>query len=211
MADQDHFREKLIHIYYRLEDAFYSGVLAFVVLKTLREEYRKYPTKEDDIFIGAVVISTFNTVILALSNIVKSNSSSIDLSYLFDCITQSKKEFDEKAFDELFHFIEEFRVELEKISLTMDRIIELRDKSVAHLDRKHVNNPKYFLEKLPIKWDDLEWAYDLVGSGLLKIGGYLGVCTSIFPLSEIANFKLVEKTRLVYQILSGEEQWNVQN
>lgn len=205
MADQNHDWERLIQIYYYLADNLLSGVSAFVVIKTLQEEYKKNPTKEDDIFIGTLVISYFNAIILALSKFAKSDSRSIDLSYLFNCIVESKNDFEEKVYNELLHFIEEYKLELVKISSTIEQVIELRDKSVAHLDRKHINNPRYFLDKPSLKWDKLEWAYDVAVSGLAKIGEYLGVQPDLISILTLANLKLAERTRLVYKIISSEE------
>ncbi len=202
MADQDQIQEKLIQTYLRLLDSYYSGVSAFVVFKTIREEYRKCHPKEDDIFIGTVVISTLNTIILLLTNALKPDSSSIDLSYLFNCIFQSKNVMDKKTYEKLCLFIVEYKAELGKLAPLTDRIIGLRDKSVAHLDRKHVNNPQDLLEKLSIKWEEIELVYDLVGSGLLKIGEYLGLSTDYYSLSVLANYALAEKTKLVYEVLS---------
>jgi hypothetical protein len=80
----DSLQDRITQAYYRLIDYFLSGVLAFIVLKTLREEYQKHEEIEDDIFAGSLVISAYNTAILALANTLKPNSASIHLPYLIN-------------------------------------------------------------------------------------------------------------------------------
>ena len=51
----------------------------------------------------------------------------------------------------------------------------MRDKSIAHLDKKHVNDPSFFLEKLTSTFGEIEEAYNVVEGAILEIGKYLGL------------------------------------
>ena len=192
-------KEKINRIYLQLLDSFSSGLLAFVVLKTLREEFQRTKESRDNIFISALFVSTYNTVILALANLVKPNQDSVHLDYLFNCITSSKKELDSEVYAQLSTFISEFQSALEKVAPTINVAITLRDTSVAHLDRKHVNNPLSLLQNPPVTWDDIEMAYEVVGSGLSETGKYLGLL-DIRPYATISNFVLAQETRKVFSL-----------
>jgi hypothetical protein len=91
-------------------------------------------------------------------------------------------------------FADELEFALSTISETTKRIIELRDTSIAHLDRKHINNPSFLLQKPPVAWKDLEITYTVIGRGLLEIGTYLGFDNNIQDYIDIANFELMKKT-----------------
>lgn len=113
-------REKLINVYLHILNYYSSGGSAFVILKTLREEYQRNQEKEDDIFLGTVVISCFNSVIIVLANTIKPNSDSIHLYYLFNCIKNSKELFNPKTYNQLVSMISEVELELKKLSNITD-------------------------------------------------------------------------------------------
>jgi hypothetical protein len=200
-------KEEITLTYMRLLDYFFSGVLAFVVLKTFREEFQRTKENRDNIFITSVFVSTYNTVVLALANSVKPNKDSVHLDYLFNCIISSKNALDAEAYHQLSTFIPEFRTALEKVASTITVAFTLRDTSVAHLDRKHFNNPLSLIENPPVTWEDLEMAYNVVGSGLSEVGKYLGLL-DIHPYSTIANFVLAQETRRVFNTLYASNDVN---
>lgn len=195
--------EKLIQIYLHTTNYFSLGVLAFVLIKTIREEYQRSQETKDDIFLGTVIISTYNSMILTLANTIKPNKDSIHLFYLLSYIKDSKDLFDTKTYDQLVNFISEVETELDKISHITDSVIKLRNTTVAHLDRKHVNNPLILLQNPPIKWSDMELAYTIIGSGLMEIGKYLDL--DFQDIITISNFELAKKTRKVYRTMYGED------
>lgn len=196
--------EKILQIFDRMLNNFHSGVLAYVVLSTIRDEYQRSQEMEDDIFIGTLVVSAYNTMVLALANTVKSSKGSMHLDYMFNITRNSKDHLNIESYDQLISFIDEFEDELKKISRITDHAIHLRDTSVAHLDRKHVNNPSSLLQKPPARWEDINLAYTVVGSGLLEIGKLLGLITDdIEGYVSISNYVLAKKTRSVYRLLYG--------
>lgn len=193
-------KAEITQIYQKLLDYFFSGVLALVVLKTLREEYQRTQEKRDEIFIGTLFISTYNTVVLALANTVKPSKESIHLDYLFNCIRESRAEFDIGTYNRLSSFMQEVKALLMSIASTIDAAITLRDTSVAHLDRRQINNPVSAIIKPPIKWQNMEFAYDIVGSTLVETGKLLGL-TDLKPYTTLANLALAQQTRRVFRHL----------
>lgn len=192
--------EELVHIYLRLIDYLLSGVHAFVVLKSIREELIRDKETKDDIFIGTVIISSYNTLVLTLANCIKRNSDSIDLYYFFNCVRGSKKKLGDDKYNQIMAHIEEFEAELERVSNITKAVIELRDTTVAHVDRKHVNNPSALFKDQPIRWDDMEMAISVVSSGLEELGKYLGLGENFPDYAQLANFILFTKTKQVYDM-----------
>jgi hypothetical protein len=192
--------EELVHIYLRLVDYLLSGVLAFVVLKSIREELIWDKETKDDIFIGTVVISSYNTLILTLANSIKPNSDSIHISYFFNCVRESNNKLGDEKYSQIMAYIGDFETELERVSNITKAVIELRDTTVAHVDRKHVNNPSALFKDQPISWDDMEIAISVVSSGLLELGKHLGLGENFPDYPQLANFFLAKKTKKVYDM-----------
>ncbi len=197
---------KLLQVYDRLVNYFFSGEMALTILNVIRQEYKGKITSENDLFILASITSTFNTAILVMANTVntaKPNNDSIHLTYLINQIKVSRNTFEPDTYESLILFVHKFEEELAKIAPTIIRVVELRDKTVAHIDRKYVNDPASILQNPPIEWDDMIFAYDLVGSGLLEIGKYLGFDENIGNHIVLSNFLLKNKATEIYRSLIG--------
>ncbi|MBE7436269.1 MAG: hypothetical protein HS100_20305 [Anaerolineales bacterium] len=192
---------KIIQIYERLLDYFYSGTLSFVVLKTLREQIATSKNGVNSQFVIAIYLSSYNTIVLALANTMKPRDDSINLNYLFNSIRSSEKSLGEEIHKNLTEFLSEFESALQEIDAPIQAALVMRDTTVAHLDRRHINNPAALTIDPPVKWDDLERAYDIIGSGLLRIGKLLGL-SHIEDHTTLANFFLANQTRMVFNFLS---------
>ena len=193
--------EELVDINLRLTDYLLSGLLAFVVLKSIREELIKDKQTKDDIFLSTVITSSYNTLVLTLANTLKPNSDSIHLSYLFNCIRDSKKNLGAEKYDQIMRHINEFESEMEKISKVTSAVIELRDTTVAHVDRKHVNNPLEMFKDQPISWVEMEMAISIVSSGLMELGKHLGLGENFSDYTQLANYFLATRTKEVYDLI----------
>jgi hypothetical protein len=194
--------KKLVVLYYRILDYYLSGSTALTVLNMIRQQYEGQSITHDDIFLTTMVNSTYNTTILSLANIIKPHKESVSLDYLITCVKDSKDLFDVKTKNRFLSFVDEINYALSIISTTIERVTELRDKSVAHLDRKHINNPSFFLKKPPMKWDELATAYSVVGSAILEIGKYLDLDNNMEDIIRLADFALTKRTLQVLSFLN---------
>jgi hypothetical protein len=192
--------EKLLKIHDRLVNYFISGEMAFAVLNTIRKERENHSLIDNDLFVFTSVVSTFSTAILVMANTIKPNSDSIHLAYLLNHIKLSEGNIDPETYKKLSLFVLEFEDELTSIKHITDRVIALRDTTVAHIDRKHVNNLDALLQSPPISWEDMTFAYSVVGSGLLEVGKHLGLDSNIQDYITLANFALENKTRLICRL-----------
>jgi len=191
--------DEITEIFQRLLDYFYTGSLSFIVLDTLRTQIDLTKRGGDSNFIVAVYLASYNTLMLALANIAKPDDDSINLHYLFNCIRGSRRSFSGEQYDQLVAFLLEFESALLEIEGTIEAAIKIRDTTVAHLDRKHVNNPSALSIDSPVNWDDLKYAYDIVGNGLLKIGQIFGLSIDLIIL---ANYRLAQETRGVFEYIT---------
>ena len=192
--------ESIVEISLRLTDYVLSGVLAFVVLKSIREEVIKDQQTKEDIFISTMITTSRNTMILTVANTIKPNSDSIHLAYLFNCLRDAKKILGEEKYDQIMSCISEFEAELDYISNITKAIVELRDTTVAHIDRKHVNNPLDLFKDQIISWEDMEKALSIISSGLLDLGKHLGLDRNFPDYAQFAKFVLATKTKQIYNL-----------
>jgi hypothetical protein len=192
--------EKLLQVYDRLVNYFFSGEMAFAVLNTIRQERENRPLVDNDLFVFTSIISTFNTSILVMANTIKPNSDSIHLAYLFKNIKLSQDNIDIETHNKLISFVSEFEGALINIKHITDRVIALRDTAVAHIDKKHLSNLSSLLQNPPISWEDMTLAYSVVGSGLLEIGKHLGSDPNLQDHATLAFFALENKTRLICRL-----------
>jgi hypothetical protein len=193
-------KEKIVDIILQLQNSICSGILALVVINTLREKYSQSKETKEDIFISSLFIGTYNTLILCLSNFIKPNNGSINSKYLFNSIKDKNPGLESREYSSLLVLIEEFETALAALNYTIDAVITIRDTTIAHLDKKHINNPNAILVTNNPLWDDLSNAYDLVRSGLDEIGKYFGL-VPILDFVTLANLELAGKTKLVFDIL----------
>ena len=202
--------EKIIKIYDQIRDQFESGKLAFIVFKAIREQFQKQPERPDDIFITTLVLSTYNTIILSLANTVKPQKDSVHIQYLINCINNSKEIFDSETRKHFNSFIGEFEAALKTIDAIIERIIEFRDTSVAHIDKEHINNPGFLLQKQPISCEDIELAYNVVNRAISEIGKYLNADRPGQEFIGLAYLDLMKKTWVIFRLFYGD-QWNSEN
>ena len=195
--------EKIIETTNRLLDYIFSGVLFLVVLHTIREEYERNKETKDDIFIGTVVISSYNNSVLVLTNSIKPEKKSIHIHYLLNMINNSRCNIKPDIYTQLREFIPIFEKSLLEVKPVTDMTILWRDKNIGHLDRDHINNPIVFLSAQPIKWEEFENAYSIVSSGVSKIKEILEGGISFAQSASIAKADLILKTRAVYYLCYG--------
>lgn len=198
-------REKLQVIYLQLLDRFLQGTLAMTILKTIREGYEE-KNGNDDIFIYTLVVSAYNTAILMFANTLKSQGGTINLDYLLNSMKANTKNLfhdtvTRESFSMFIGEVDVLRQELEQVTAA---VIELRDKSVAHWDKKHINDPSFFLRDSPTQWEELEQAYFIVEKILSGLGTHLGMDDNS-GLYLIARSELQKKTSKVLTFINQEK------
>jgi hypothetical protein len=165
-------RRDLLKIYDRILSRYYSGSLDFVLFLTIRVQYENHQIKKDDIFAKTVMESAFYTAMLALADLIR-NKDGISLHYLINEFKHSRAVLDTESYNRFVAFADEFEKALSLISKTVDQIFILRNKIIAHTDKKQATNPSFFLENLTTTVKDLENAFSVIESSILEIGEYL--------------------------------------
>jgi hypothetical protein len=194
----------IIDIIIQLQNSLLSGLQAFVIIDALRKKYTETKETREGIFISSLVSSSYNTIILSLSNFIKPNKDSINVKYLFKCIMDENPGIDSVSFSNLLEFIPIFESELININSTLQTVALIRDTTIAHLDKRHVTNPNALLAPNNPLWIDLERAFDITLSGLNEIRKYFDAIDYQGYIS-LSNLDLSNKTKWIFDCLYKEK------
>ena len=115
-------------------------------------------------------------------------------------IKEENPGLEESEYSNLLILIKEFETALKGLNTTLDAVNMIRDTTIAHIDKKHINNPNALLISNNPLWDEILSAYSLVGSGLDEIGKYFGLVSAL-DFVTLANHELARKTKLVFDFL----------
>ncbi len=181
--------DKFFRIYEILFNHFLSGSLALIVAETIYED-KSY---EKNLLIQTILVSTSNTAILSIANIIKENKDSVSLKYLTNCLKDSKDFFDHPTKIRFNDFVKEVDLSLKTIKDVLTQIEDVRDNTIAHIDRVHVNNQDFLLTNGFIKWVELKKAYFLIENILFEISTYLNFDIKK-DMIEISKLDLKKKT-----------------
>ena len=167
---------KIFLAYIHLISTFLDGYLSLILFESIVSRLVKERMKPgDDILISTIYVSTYNSAVLILSNLINSNPDSIDCFYLINIIRDNKKRIENKPkIEELERAINDFEFYLNDSKQFAERIKTIRDKRVGHVDRKIVNDPDAIKLDLPIKYRDMNEKYSTIRSHLQTIGNLIG-------------------------------------
>jgi len=112
--------------------------------------------------LGITEDATIEAAILALSRIVVSHKSSISVEYLLDYLEQNPSAFSHVGTDALRKQVATDRKDLAAIAKTIENIKEQRDRTIAHLDKLHVNDPEAVYSHPPLQYQELDQVFMLL-------------------------------------------------
>ena len=163
--------EKIFKTYIHIIKTFLDGYLSLILFESIYTRLIKLRMRtSDDILITTVFVSTYNTAVLMLSNLINPNPDSIDCFYLINIIRENRKSYSDPHYEKLEEEISNFESYLNENTKFAERIKTIRDKHVGHLDRKHVNDPSSIELDLPIKFGEINDHYSLIREHLQRIG-----------------------------------------
>jgi len=198
-------RAEIAIIHDRLLNYFLEGEGGYIVFMGLRKAYKLQPFLEEDIFISALANFSLKTMVLTLANILVDDRDSIRLNYLFNCIINSKQQFKEKEYKEITETIAECKKLLVDNEQIVNKVVESRNKGVAHIDIGQVTKPDFFTEMGTIKVEEFGLLFSIIGSVLFELEKYFGLHPNATDFVDIGNFNLESKTVDVYNFLFKEK------
>lgn len=171
-----------------------------VIINSLRNKY--IDTKEDreDLFLTSLYLGLINNVILSLANFSKQGDKSINFSFMVNCIKNMHPVMPDDEYGHLLTELDEFEHQVQTMTSTLNSIIVMRDTTIAHIDKRHINNPRSLEITNSPYWDEITDVIRIIADGLDKVGVYFGLNPSL-PYAEITNPLLVAETYLVFDTI----------
>jgi hypothetical protein len=153
--------EKIKAVFDYLCDELDRGNHFFQIFKSLEEAYTDERIISSPYFFAGVYDACLREAILSLAKLLVPDKESINIYYLLSIASQNP---------EVFPFIESNKVKdtvnkhqrlLEDLQIFIEELKGQRDQVVAHLDRKHINNPSKMLSN-QINLTELEKSFDVL-------------------------------------------------
>ena len=145
-----------------LSDQLARGWLVFLVAKYVYQTFHSSRITSARYFFTATYLSCMESAILALSRLAVPHSDSISIEYLLNCSEQSPRAFPRTQKEAVLSSVCEHRQQLKTIDSLIANVKEQRNRTIAHLDRKYVNNPASIFSSPPLDMSGVERAFILL-------------------------------------------------
>ncbi|MBN1318448.1 MAG: hypothetical protein JXA42_23410 [Anaerolineales bacterium] len=162
-------RDIIGHLAYQLA----RGWTTFVVAKHVHEARSGKRINCAHYFFNTVEESCIESAILALSRVLIPHIDSINVQYLLNYSEQNHRVFPRADQQTIIDNVQRHRQQLASISSLIANIKEQRDRTVAHLDRKHVTNPSAVYAYPPLNYLEIESVFSLLLCIINTYSGYL--------------------------------------
>lgn len=133
--------KRVIKILGYLTNQIMRGRAAFISAKHLAQALEENKTLSSRIFFKTAYFSCIESSILTLSKLALSDKKSVNINYLLNCAEQSSNNFPYASKRVVLDSISKHKNQLLDIAPFMGIVKAQRNKTLAHLDKSHVNNP----------------------------------------------------------------------
>ena len=170
-SSEQKLRQILEQLYLQLDHGW-QAFLAYRYASTALEE-----GLITDLFyiVKSIELSCLDSVYLALSKLLIDNKDSITIWYLLNYIDSDPKILTGTQPEQIKASTDQHRQQLVALQTTTMKIEERRDRTIAHLDRKHVNDPSTVYVNDSLNELEVQNAFKLALEILNSYAGYLGL------------------------------------
>ena len=102
------------------------------------------------------------SALLAFARLTIAHKDSISVTYLLNCVQQSPSAFDPSERGTVMEEAARHRALLEGLQPLVEQVREYRDRTIAHLDKKHVNHYYAVQSGPPVDLGEIERAFGLL-------------------------------------------------
>lgn len=124
-----------------LSNELLRGILFFNIVKALRNAYSKQQLTSARYFFAGAYEACLRESVISFSKIVTPDQDSITIEYLLNCALQAPRAFPWTTKADLQKLVARHREQLVTFQPLLENVKVQRDRILAHLDRKHINDP----------------------------------------------------------------------
>ena len=162
---------KLREIVEYLSDQLTRGWAALWVAQQIDRAHREEQLDCASSFLTTTYDACVESAILALARLTVAHKDSISVAYLLNCVDQSPSAFPLLERPAVADAVARHRALLLDLQPLVDRVKDYRDRTIAHLDKRHVNQNGVISARPPIDLREVEGAFERT---LLILNAYRG-------------------------------------
>jgi hypothetical protein len=129
----------------KITDELNSAFLYFFIARSIQEHFLCSENELAPHFFTGTYHACLRECLLSISKMVIEDPESITFKYLLDHVENHPKNFPGSSQDEIQTIVDEHRRFLRAFSPLSETIRVIRDRELAHFDRKHINEPDSML------------------------------------------------------------------
>ncbi len=156
-----------------LSDQLGRAWLIFSVAKCIHQANQDGRITSARYFFTATYLSCAEFAVLALSRLTVPHGGSINIEYLLNCCEQNSRAFPHASREEVLHSVSEHREQLASMHSFIENVRVHRNRTIAHLDRRYVNDPSSIFATPPIDMREVEETFELLLRIINTYKGYL--------------------------------------
>jgi len=168
----DKSAQKIKDVLGYLSDQLVRGWVALQVSKHLYQALQNQKITCARYFFTSAYLSCTESAVLTLSRLIIPNNDSINIAYLLNVSKQNPKAFSYTGKEEVLKAVLEYEQKIETIASLVVSIKDHRDRTIAHLDRKYINDPTVIFANPPIDMREVERVFHLVLQIINTYKGY---------------------------------------
>jgi hypothetical protein len=161
-----------------LSHELHRGILFLNIVKALHTAYNKQQLTSARDFFAGTYEACLREALISFSKTVMPDQNSITIDYLLNCAMQSPHVFSRIAKADLQKLVTHHKAQLDAFRPLFENVKVQRDRILAHLDRKHINDPSAVFAE-PINMTEVERCFGVL---LQIINGY----NRVFDNSELS-------------------------
>jgi hypothetical protein len=161
-----------------LSHELHRGILFLNIVKALHTAYNNQQLTSARDFFAGTYEACLRESLISFSKIVMPDQNSITIDYLLNCAIQSPRVFPRITKEDLQKQVMHHKAQLDAFRPLFENVKVQRDRILAHLDRKHINDPSAVFAE-PIDMAEVERCFKVL---LQILNGY----KRVFDNSELS-------------------------
>lgn len=166
--------EKLQSLLDHLTDLLFRTWSAFLVAKNLDPIIDSNDFVLKRYFFVSAHVSCVESALLGFSKLM-SKKDEVSVSYLLDMCNQESSDFTRVNQSNVSIVVQEHQQQLAKLEPLIQQVKMWRDKAIAHIDRKHINDPAAIANMQPVNMEEVGEGFILLGDIINAYREWLGM------------------------------------
>lgn len=196
--------EKLQNLLDHLTDLLFRTWSAFLVAKNLDPIIDSNDFTQERYFLVAAHVSCVESALLGFSMLM-SKKDEVNVRYLLDMCNKESSAFTRVNQANVSSVVQKHQQQLAKLEPLVQQVKMWRDKAIAHLDRKHINDPSAIAKVQPVEMEE-------VGEGFILLQDIINVYRKWLGMGllrlKVAELKMADEWKYLAELIQRNDKQN---